>query len=321
MENMEGYSFDSTYLDSHHKAVFAGLCLTNLPTTGNAMIIGLGGGAFPQVLHEYLPKYKQYICDLDPKTYEIAISQFGYRPVMNYSHFTGCDGVQYIEHASTSIRLGNNTQSNLTESIYPHLCDKMNLLFLDVNGSDDGSGLSAPPSSFITDTCLANIYDILCDNEGILAINVVARNDEVCHQLEKQLIRFFCCSSNKSSNSSNTVESNTDKDDVRAMIQAAMRGECDVDFDKELSTTVAAEKKDDNDDIIEGSESRHGSVYRMTADEDVVNRTLICIKRESSNNNTNKTPSENLQQWLETLNGSTDTLKLHKLLPLIELVQ
>ena len=99
MEIMEGYEFDSSYLDSHHRAVLAGLALSPYEWTsssGNAMIVGLGGGAFPMALHKYCPHMSQAVCDIDPTMLEIAVSYFGYRPKVNHSKFDGCDGIEYI---------------------------------------------------------------------------------------------------------------------------------------------------------------------------------------------------------------------------------
>ena len=114
-QSMEGLSFDYDYVDSHHAAALAVMCLcpqlllksSNSGNSGThslprSMIIGLGGGAFPMFVQRYLPRANHYVCDIDPGLLEIAVHYFGYAPKPQ-TIFVPREGVSMIQElASTS---------------------------------------------------------------------------------------------------------------------------------------------------------------------------------------------------------------------------
>lgn len=250
-------------------------------------------------LHKYCPHMSQAVCDIDPTMLEIAVSYFGYRPKVNHSKFDGCDGIEYIA------KYKEDKDENGTKG--------MQLIFLDVNGVDSGSGLSAPPSAFVTNECLGNAYSLLEDG-GVLAINVVARGDDVISGLEKKLCKVFLSAGN-GGGAASAVDKGEEVDDVRAMIQAAMRGESELELDGAASLPSPPPSTDTasiSTDATVGSTGA-GAVYRLTAADDVVNRTLFCVKG---------TAAQGMQEHRNSVlfKDTADPLKLGELVSMLERV-
>lgn len=331
-----GLAFDPSYIDGHHKAVLVGLalCAGSKPnelrtqSSSHAIVIGLGGGAFPMALQHYAPTVTQYVCDLDPHMLEIAVRYFAYKPAET-TYFAPCDGVAYLAHASASAKgAAAPTSPALALFARPDTLhaaamklptSPVDMIFLDVDGRDESSGISAPPQPFTTLTCLQNCWDLLLPG-GLLAINVVAKKQEAVEAFEKSVCRVF-----QTANSAAA----TKEVDIREMMRAAISGDGDIDF----GTAVAGGRSDDDVDIdidIDDDEGATtatsasadavaGTVFRLIASEDAVNQTLLCIKGSVAETNQR---GALLRSWLNSGSGSSgeeynDELELAELLPLL----
>ena len=77
------FTYTCSYLDAHHIAVLAGLCLSEhvtktgssistplststkgIPSAARGLIVGMGGGALTMALQRYLPSIHLWACDL-----------------------------------------------------------------------------------------------------------------------------------------------------------------------------------------------------------------------------------------------------------------
>lgn len=228
------YLFDLTYMDDHHKAVLASFVLTpdiilNCSTVNSStctgMVVGLGGGAMSMCLQHYLPRMRLILCDLDDGMEEIAKRHFGFVKSSTTRTVVG-DGLEVMKRIVDKLEYKNNSQVELntlttTESLQNlelnnvdldsdinrdssvNFCENisqeylvpLSFLFIDVDGKDTSLGLTAPPESFITDTALQLMFNLLSAG-GMLAINVVARGGkEPVDALVIKLKSIFECNS------------------------------------------------------------------------------------------------------------------------------
>jgi len=345
IDPIAGMVFDPTYIDGHHRAVLVGLALcagnkaqgSRTQPLPQAIVIGLGGGAFPMALQHYAPAMVQYVCDLDPHMLEIAVRHFAYQPAETTS-FAPCDGVAYLAHARASVTGQAVPLSPALfpqgDSVVPHAAEMkmpvspVDMIFLDVDGRDESSGISAPPQAFTTTSCLQNCWDLLVPG-GLLAINVVAKRSGALESFQRTVCQVF---QTKSATTSRTTEANGV--DIRDMIRGAISGDAELDFDHALARLNASVEAvadtdldididididiDDDDEPASagvagaGADAIAGSVFLLNAEEDVVNQTLLCIK--------GSVPGEGeraalLRSWLGANKG--DVLELLDLLPLL----
>ena len=187
----------------------------HISSSSSVLLIGLGGGALPMCIQRYLPNLRLTIIDLDLSIEMIARKHFGFK-LNNRSKYYVKEGVNYIEHIYNSLykkqsieslnEFKTTTDGNddddgggrddrdvsiNTSSIDVSTTDHdsttlLDLIFIDCDGKDTSSGISAPPLSFITITTLFKIYSILKDGGGVY-INIVARNK---HKLGELIVKI-----------------------------------------------------------------------------------------------------------------------------------
>jgi hypothetical protein len=67
----------------------------------------------------------------------------------------------------------------------------MSYIVLDVDSKDSGAGMSCPPASFVEISYLQTLYNLLNPENGILAINVAARDIHLFHKTCQAVQRVF----------------------------------------------------------------------------------------------------------------------------------
>lgn len=226
------YDFDYSYLDDHHKAILASLCLSNTICTGTStdksdastpirgVVIGLGGGALLMALNKYLPKSAElYVCDIDGEMATIAKEHFGFRENRNLQ-FLPCEGLALLNSISTSIT--NKTKSNsdtnnvqteiVSSSLFkdPRLLD---FLVIDADSKDTSLGMSAPPQPFTTPESLRLMHSLLQPG-GLLIINTVARAKLKYKEFLVKVQTAFKISDLSSQNSSDGSENSVTSGEV-----------------------------------------------------------------------------------------------------------
>ena len=338
LDHLAGLQFDCTYADDHHRAVLVGLALraeasTNLQRNLQAIIIGLGGGAFPMLLQHCAPQMTQFAVDLDPEMLEIAVRHFGYRPLPT-SKFLPCDGAEVLREARAQICNGNtNTNTGATQTAKTNLfpTSHVDLIFIDVDGKEEVNGISAPPEAFTRQGCIEDCWHLLAPG-GILAINVVARAEDSLKSFKNMLCKVFSTASAKAASELNK------ESDIRDLIRGAISGTTDLHLDSDacaLDSHIDIDIDDDNDDIGSGiaavrantssepSALTHtGTVFRLKAGEEVVNQTFLCIKGAAV------APTERekvLQSWCKLGNLANGTnpsiVEPLELIPLLSLLE
>eukprot|EP01038_Epipyxis_sp_PR26KG_P011978 gene11978-16034_t len=111
------------YLDEHHKAMLLSLIIFNNNNDKNnklGLIIGLGGGALPMVIHRYLSYYQIFTCDLDPEMEKIAIDHFGFH-LNDHNQVVICEGVELLENMTKQFIDGQKIPFHTTEDMNKQL--------------------------------------------------------------------------------------------------------------------------------------------------------------------------------------------------------
>jgi len=213
----------------------------------------------------------------------------------------------------------------------------VDLIFLDVDGRDESSGISAPPQAFTTLNCLQSCWDLLAPG-GLLAINVVAKRPDALAGFLKTVCQVFRTKSAAATTSTTTSSIAATKEaDIRDMIRGAISGDIAIDFDRALGDVTSSGGADEgveiDVDIDDGDEPTSasasaaagtspsaltGTVFLLNAEEEVVNQALLCIKGSVAEPGLREAF---LRKWLSASSGSDDTqgdvLELLDLLPLL----
>lgn len=336
MELMEGYLNDCSYLDDHHISALTSLLFSpsllhpsSASAKRNAVVIGLGGGAFPMILQEYVPHMSIYTCDIDKDVEDIAIQYFGYKP-HNQNIFNEADGVEYIASIARNIKDPSIAKPATYTALPPSTVD---YLFLDVDSKDGSLGMSAPPDSFTTIECLQDIWECLSE-EGLLVVNVVARATHLLEEFKIKMVEVFQeygpgCTAvidngitpGMGGDDSSSNGDKDDKDDMREMIRQAMMSDGNMDsiFDslgnKAGSTTETSERRQEVDKLVESAvragRRRNGHVITVQAGEEVVNVILIAMKNKDFANMDNMN-HQSLKEWLDVVDQGSDPFKMNE---------
>ncbi|VDM47479.1 unnamed protein product [Toxocara canis] len=152
----------------HHEAMltaFAFLPQRNLLDSSRGAqlkvaVLGLGGGLLASFLYRHFPTGTIVAVELDPDVVQIALRWFS---------LPDSDG-RFTVLVQDALRFLNDMKG---KAVIP-----FDIIFLDLAAADHEPGLSCPPREFLTSTALNAMYDILNAN-GVLALNLVARDDEI----------------------------------------------------------------------------------------------------------------------------------------------
>jgi len=312
-----------------------------LRSSASVLLIGLGGGALPMSIQRYLPNLRLTIIDLDSSIEMIARKHFGFK-LNNRSKYFVREGVAYIEHIYNNLYNqqsieslnkvkttnvddddGRNVSINISSldvsSTNDHdIATQLDLIFIDCDGKDTSSGISAPPSSFLTITTLFKIYSILKDGGGVY-INIVARNK---HQLGELIVKIgivfnvpISLLTGKSiSKICNGLQCDTDEVmRLKAEIDTCIinmkhhafissngdDGRCSDDYYN------SSRSSGDNDDVCSSTYTCNGvgrMFHLMPPSADTINEGLLLIKGSSSTTTTTTTSSLSTK----TIGGSKD---------------
>uniref|UniRef100_A0AAF5PJ06 Spermine/spermidine synthase n=1 Tax=Wuchereria bancrofti TaxID=6293 RepID=A0AAF5PJ06_WUCBA len=169
-----------TLTSEYHEAMLAALPFMLRPgeklnhaTKLRLLVLGLGGGVLPSFLHIKFPSMFIVSVELDPKVAEIAKYWFSFNSDSRLTVVIK-DALTYIKEL-----LQQNDESRLFD-----------VIFIDVAGGVHEDGLSCPLPSFVTEEALKNMYAALRER-GVLALNLVTRNDSVAEQIKDRVLSIF----------------------------------------------------------------------------------------------------------------------------------
>ena len=123
---------------------------------------------------------------------DIARSYFAFEesPGMRFLAVNGLDYLHSLEDKifSSSDTSNELAGSNLLEKLSP--TSLLDALFIDVDCKDASSGVTAPPPAFVTQDVLQTMHRLLGD-EGILVLNVAARDEAYMEEILTRLTKLF----------------------------------------------------------------------------------------------------------------------------------
>jgi len=173
---------DHKYLAcSHHEVITAGLTL--LPNENrdnfNVLLIGLGGGCLPTYMLNNIQSKVNLnvkVIEIDKSMINIALQWFELK-TQNQSNNVKIDveiedGLEYI-----------SSRNPQTESY--------DFIIFDVDSKDQNVGMSCPPQPFIQIEFLEKVKTLLIEANGIFALNLVARNEDIKKDVYKQVKKVF----------------------------------------------------------------------------------------------------------------------------------
>ncbi|KAI8538084.1 hypothetical protein RHMOL_Rhmol09G0074200 [Rhododendron molle] len=195
---------DHYYLaSSYHTGIIAGFtlissCLENASSNGKmvrAVVIGLGAGLLPMFLRACLPTLCIEVVELDPVVLDLAKGYFSFREDKQLKvHIT--DGIQFVIGVANSkvddgviVGHGNEeaicnkdpTSSNGSCTVSDaerKETNKIDILIVDVDSSDNSSGLTCPASDFVEESFLCAVKNSLSE-QGLFVINLVSRSSAI----------------------------------------------------------------------------------------------------------------------------------------------
>ncbi|EFO17014.2 hypothetical protein LOAG_11489 [Loa loa] len=171
-----------TLTSEYHEGMLAALPFMLRPgeklnhaTKLRLLVLGLGGGVLPSFLHIKFPSMSVVAVELDQKMVEIAKQWFSFNSDPRLTVVIG-DALTYVDELAEE-----EDESRLFDAI-----------FIDVAGSTHEDGLSCPLPSFVTEDALKKMYAAL-RRRGVLALNVVTRNDDIADQIKDRILSVFSC--------------------------------------------------------------------------------------------------------------------------------
>ena len=165
-KNNQGQQIDTMQLAfEYHTQMVAGYLMlqTNRPHT-NALVVGLGGGGLPNFLQTTMFERVTAV-ELDPGVVEIARKHFELNESINVMVGNG-------------LEIGNKLP----------LTEQQDLLVIDVDSKDISVGMTCPPKDFVSTSYLEKIKSLV---QGVLAINVSARDPALLQQVESHLLQVY----------------------------------------------------------------------------------------------------------------------------------
>ena len=218
---------DYTYLCfDYHRAILAGMAFVShlLEPTGRSsgVIIGLGGGALPMILHHFFPVTSFTVCELDDAVLDVAKKWFGFceKPFIDRLEAikslcdTGggaaeCDVMERVETSGgLQVTIGDGLLINLGEGWH-------SVIIIDVDSKDTTVGMSCPPAAFVALEFLQKARRALVQG-GVLVLNVAARSQAMYESTLDAVCGVFTCP--KNSGSVFTLKSS--EDDINTVIFA-----------------------------------------------------------------------------------------------------
>ncbi|XP_076093580.1 eEF1A lysine and N-terminal methyltransferase-like [Mytilus galloprovincialis] len=169
-------TIDPDYLAcQHHISMIAGLGF--IPDIHqmkdgklSALLIGLGGGGLATFLHQHFKQINLSVVDIDEAIVKIATDWFGF-----------VQDELLTVHVSDGIELVKKEVENGL---------KRDVIMLDVDSKDTSVGMSCPPQAFVEEEFLLNIKKLL-DNNGVLILNLVCRDEDMKKTVIKRLTGIF----------------------------------------------------------------------------------------------------------------------------------
>lgn len=166
----------------------------------HGMVIGLGGGALVNFFMAFMPNLNLTIVELDECIVDIAKSHFGFRADSDRVKVVIGDGLAICaENKIGSIDLEKEERVGSEKDVAYVSRDgkgtefapnSMQFIVIDVDSKDTSIGMSCPPVPFISPTYLAELYELL-RSDGVLAINVSARDPSMLHAVKKNVYQVF----------------------------------------------------------------------------------------------------------------------------------
>jgi hypothetical protein len=204
----------------HHYMAAGILSLAKLPkkqqqndTNAKGVIIGLGGAGLVNFLQHILDWVELTVIELDPTVVAVAERYFGFTAAdtrvvvgdglrMKASSVVSSMASLAITNTDNDddeeevVRLSNNNDSTPSTSAVaatPILFPKHSLSFIviDVDSKDKTVGMSCPPLSFCQPDYLQQLKPMLKPDEGLLVVNVSARDPKLFHQVCQTIRTVF----------------------------------------------------------------------------------------------------------------------------------
>ncbi|MFH4980154.1 hypothetical protein AB6A40_006863 [Gnathostoma spinigerum] len=138
-------------------------------------VLGVGGGVLTSFLYRMFPKSMVIGIELDGDVIKIARKWFGLPQNDSRLSVKICNALQFLDEASRSLEKDS---------------ERYDVIFLDVGGPVQENGLSCPLPAFLEREVLNEMY-ISLKNDGILAVNVVTRDDELSEEIKKDFAAVF----------------------------------------------------------------------------------------------------------------------------------
>ncbi|KAM6921417.1 eEF1A lysine and N-terminal methyltransferase [Xenentodon cancila] len=171
-------SVDSGFLCcAHHEVMVAGFAMLGVGAPQNkdvpvsVLLVGLGGGALPQFLRDFVPGVTVEAVELDPVVLEVAKEWFGFRPDNRLTVTVG-DGLDRI---------------CALEKEGGHLFDAV---MFDVDNKDSSLGMSCPPAAFVETPFLQKVCNLLTPR-GLFILNLVCRDPALRKNVLERLSSVF----------------------------------------------------------------------------------------------------------------------------------
>ncbi|XP_034775256.2 eEF1A lysine and N-terminal methyltransferase isoform X1 [Acipenser ruthenus] len=158
-----GQAVDRSFLCcAHHRVMVSGLALLRGRGTDLAegpvsvLLVGLGGGALPQFLHDYVRGSRVQVLEIDPAVLQVASGWFGFEQDDRLTVTLG-DGLELID----ALAQGGNCSYDV--------------IMFDVDSKDPTLGMSCPPPAFVEQSFLEKVKSILTP-QGVFVLNLVCRD-------------------------------------------------------------------------------------------------------------------------------------------------
>ncbi|CAJ0584787.1 unnamed protein product, partial [Mesorhabditis spiculigera] len=136
-------------------------------------ILGLGGGLLTTFLIQNTKQLSCVSIELDPVVVKIAKEHFGLPHKDPRLEVRVMDALDYLHEAAVADE-----------------ANKLDILFVDLAGAMDDSGLSCPPIAFVEDDVLLNMRNCLKPN-GVLALNLVTRDEAISHDIKARVAHYY----------------------------------------------------------------------------------------------------------------------------------
>ncbi|XP_021836682.1 uncharacterized protein [Spinacia oleracea] len=199
---------DHTFVaSSYHTGIVAGFTLI-LPYLESmvsseekvqTVVIGLGAGLLPMLLHKCMDFLQVEAVELDPVMLSLAKDYFGFCEDERLKVHLA-DGVQFLKNLTiSSLQEGVNitgskesiSGSSLGASNVRHQpVQKFDIIVVDVDSSDSSSGLSCPAADFVEDSFFATVKDVLSE-QGLFVINLVSRSPSIKEVIVSRMRTVF----------------------------------------------------------------------------------------------------------------------------------